>query len=111
MTLRKGNVGIPLKANNSNLPKIFITIADKILVKGPQWIKANVHQVGRQNKPVINGIYLYHPHYDFWSPTGKENSNITGHLVHVKDSRMSVPFSITDPRLEPLLDPYRPRTS
>ena len=94
-------MSIPLKADNSKLPKIFITTADKILVKGPQWIKTNVHQVGRQsNKPVMNGIYLYHRHYDFWSPSDKENSNITGHLVHVKDSRMSVPFSITDPRLE-----------
>ena len=30
MTLRKGDVSIPLKADNSKLPKIFITTADKI---------------------------------------------------------------------------------
>ena len=58
----------------------------------------------------MDGIYLYHPHYDFWSPSDKDDSNMTGHLVLVKDSRISVPFSIADPA-EPSLVPYRPQRS
>ena len=101
MSLIKGDVGIPLKANNRRLSKILIVTADKMLVKGPQWIKATVHQLEKYSaNPVQDGFCLYQPNYDFWSPSDKENLDITGHLVYVKNSIISLPISISDPQIE-----------